>query len=196
MKEGVCRVCGKPYAIGDTCPYCKDLPRGITRVQSLFPYEGRYKESIFRWKYNGIRKYAKGFGWYITKEIEKNVDVGIEGILPIPIDPRRLRRRGFNQARDLATIIGTHTGIPVYDVLERTSSCKPQSACTKEERHHNIRNTIALTKQLPDPMPKTWLLIDDIYTTGSTIGECIRILKESTDEEEIEVYVWTVCMAI
>ena len=144
-------------------------------VVALFPYEAEYRKAILRWKYQGVRKYAKGFAKLLAHEIDFTVYE--EAIfIPIPLAPSRKRKRGYNQALDLANEISKLTHIPVVDCLVRYKDTKPQSQCSREERMHNIKNTMSIKKYMCEE-PKSILLIDDIYTTGSTIKEAIQIIN-------------------
>lgn len=194
-RHGMCKKCGKPYAPQAICPYCDEMPEEVTRIVSLFPYIDLYQQSVLRWKYKGIRKYGKGFAFLIAEELLKREGIPIDGIIPIPISPNRYEQRGFNQALDLANEISTLTHIPVYDILRRTKKTKPQSACTKKERHRNIRGTIAIEGTLPLEQVKNIALVDDIYTTGSTVRECIRILNTLEERRRpMFFFVITVCI--
>lgn len=191
-----CKRCGKPYGNQGGCIGCQEVPEGIESVRGLFPYIDFYKASVLRWKYKGIRKYAKGFGELMYDAYMVQSKVPVDLLIPVPIAPNRYEERGFNQALDLANDIGTRSGLPVYDILRRTASTKPQSACTKVERARNIRNTIGLTPHIPIDRTVNIGFIDDIYTTGSTVKECLRVLKEVYEDQIGEVYVLAVCLAV
>lgn len=201
LREAICPICSRPYSIADErCLYCKNLSPTITRIMSIYPYKGEYKQSILRWKYKGIRKYGKGFAKIIYEEKEQIKELEIDGLIPVPISKRRYKERGFNQTLDLATALGGYLSIPVYDILIRNKNTKPQSACTKEERRKNIRGTIKVA-QSPDDIIEhkqkvNLAIIDDIYTTGSTIEECIRALYEQDDLVIDKIYVVVVCIAV
>ncbi|MGL5677590.1 MAG: ComF family protein [Cellulosilyticaceae bacterium] len=190
-----CPRCGRPYVIQDTCTYCHEIPEKITAIRGLFPYVDAYKESILRWKYRGIRKYARGYAELIVSQILEKEKFEIECLIPIPIAPNRYGQRGFNQAEDLAQAISEQTGIPVLSVLERTHGTKPQSACTKEERRQNIRGTVKIIQEMPKKYPLKVAFIDDIYTTGSTVLECIKVLHQAQWYPS-EIYIFTVGIAI
>lgn len=159
--------------------YCeeKDQDEGII-VKGLFPYSDNYQRSVLKWKYSGVRKYAKGYGQLMSfMEIPWEE---IDALIPVPVSPSRYRKRGFNQALDLAQELSVLTGVPTYDVLERSRNTKPQSECTKKERHSNIKGSIGVNQkvlQSVDKEIKKIVLIDDIYTTGSTAKECAKILR-------------------
>ena len=158
-----------------------------SEIIALFPYEAEYRKAILRWKYRGIRKYARGFAELLSNEI--NFSAYEQAVfIPIPLAPSRKRKRGYNQALDLAKALGLLTQIPVVDCLVRHKDTRPQSQCTREERQHNIKNTMSIKKYICDE-PKSILLIDDIYTTGSTIREAIRIINEQYAFRNAKIYV-------
>lgn len=201
LREAICPICSRPYSIaGERCLYCKHLSPAITQIISIYPYKNEYKQSILRWKYKGIRKYGKGFARIIYEEKEQIKDLAIEGLIPVPISKKRYRERGFNQTLDLAVELGSYLDIPVYDILARNKNTKPQSACSKEERRKNIRGTIKVSEipyDIIDNKQKVNLaIIDDIYTTGSTIEECIRALYEQENLLIDKIYVLVVCIAV
>ncbi len=159
-------------------------------IIALFPYESEYRKAILRWKYQGVRKYAKGFAKLLAEEIDFSVYE--EAIfIPIPLAPSRKRKRGYNQALDLANEISKLTHILVVDCLMRHKDTKPQSQCSREERMRNIKNTMSIKKYIGDE-PKSIILIDDIYTTGSTIKEAIQIINMQYAFRDAKIYVMVV----
>lgn len=153
----------------------EDRPRQIV---ALFPYISEYRKSILRWKYRGVRKYAKGFAQLLVAEQKAFEKVSVDVIIPVPLAPSRMRRRGFNQALDLATEISKLENIPMWDCLKRIKDTKPQAACSKEERYSNIQGSITVIQEKCNRDVNYVVLIDDIYTTGSTVKECIKVLKK------------------
>ena len=196
LERDVCNRCGKPYAFQEqTCLYCKEEPLRLVCVKALFPYSGRYKESIQRWKYTGMRKYAKGYSALMVENWMEVLRQEVDGFIPIPISEKRYQKRGFNQALDLANQLSSQTDIPVYDVLERCKETKPQSSCKKEERARNIKGAIKMKEGFSFEEPVTLAFVDDIYTTGSTVRECMHVLEKAGVKAK-KVYVLAVGLAI
>ena len=157
-------------------------------VVALFPYEGIYRKAILRWKYGGVRKYARGFAaLLVQKGVFKEIDAML--LIPIPAAASRLRKRGFNQSLDLAIEVGKLTGIQVLDCLKRSKDTRPQAECTREERYSNIRGKMTMEKYSGQDI-KSIVLIDDIYTTGSTIREAVRVIRKEYAFRE--AVIWTV----
>lgn len=178
------------------------------QIIALFPYTGHYRKSILRWKYSGIRKYAKGYGGLLVEEQHCFQDLRPDLLIPVPLAPSRMRKRGFNQALDLAEVIGEKADVPVWDCLIRNKDTKPQAQCSREERYKNIQGTIefkevnsvcleenkiirttdewgVVEERMADkegqklkPHINYIALVDDIYTTGSTAKECIQVLRK------------------
>jgi len=104
----------------------------------------------------------------------RNFDV----IVPVPLHPARRRERGFNQAELLARSLSRLTGLPVMLVLERVRYTTTQTAFDRTERMENLRNAFRL-RPARNVRGSRVLLVDDVLTTGSTLSECARVLKES-----------------
>lgn len=189
-----CILCRKKLSSIDTgtlCNYCTQELENYTDYLTLkeenktklncpfyflFPYVGAYRESILRWKYRGVRKYGRIFGKLLVSKYYNDMPK-IDAIIPIPLAPSRLKKRGFNQAEDLAHVIGRTMKVKVDTHLVRTLDTKPQAICLKEERAANIRGSMIYLGNTINTLNHI-VIVDDIYTTGSTIKEAIRTLKE------------------
>lgn len=196
LKNHICPRCGKPYYLGEkeSCTFCEKISLPFSRLIGIFPYRGQCKESVLRWKYHGIRKYAKGFSHILLSHLKVLDDLDIEALIPVPIAPGRLKKRGFNQALDFAKNISLIKNIPVFDILIRDTDTIPQSKCSREKRRKNIRGIIKLKQIHSLKDINNIAIIDDIYTSGSTIEECIRVLcKEHAFKK---IYVLVVCLGI
>ena len=99
-------------------------------------------------------------------------------IVPVPLHPARLRERGFNQAHILATMLGHKIGVPIFPVLRRIRYTTTQTAFDRIDRIENLRGAFRLRKSI-DMRGLQVLLVDDILTTGSTLSECARVLREA-----------------
>jgi len=107
----------------------------------------------------------------------------VEAVIPVPLHPKRLKERGFNQAEILARQVARRKGLPLLKRrLIRTRYSPPQTTLEGKEREMNIRGAFKVRRR-GDVRGKTVLLIDDVYTTGSTIRECSLALIEGEAEE-------------
>jgi ComF family protein len=99
-------------------------------------------------------------------------------VLPVPLHPRRLRQRGFNQSLFLARQVGQQWGIAVEtEGLKRIRWTDPQTMLPVKERMHNVRGAFVYSGRGVEN--RAVVLIDDVYTSGSTVDECARVLKRS-----------------
>lgn len=117
----------------------------------------------------------------------------VDMILPVPLHLKRLRQRGFNQAALLCRFLGKRLGVPVrYDVLFRGHWTDPQTRLDRKQRHANVKNAFHVAA--PGIIQgSSLLLVDDVFTTGSTVNECARSLRKAGAGE---VTVLTVARAL
>lgn len=173
---------------GKNCEQCKKS--GKCRLDGLLTAVS-YKNSpvkrmIFSLKYRFVRDLADPLAKLMTKAIITN-DFPVPGlIVPVPLHPRRLRWRGFNQAGLLAENISVNLApplaIPVLDILERKKHNKPQMKIRNyQERLKNVENAFRIKRSFSgsEIKGKIILLLDDIATTGATLEECAKALKEN-----------------
>lgn len=114
-------------------------------------------------------------------------------ILPVPLHPKRLRWRGFNQALVLARVIGRRWQIPVDPfILVRSRETPPQTQLSEKERRKNVRGAFSLNSR-KTVKGRIILLVDDVYTSGATVNECSRVLRRAGAKE---VYVLTLARAV
>jgi ComF family protein len=101
-----------------------------------------------------------------------------DAILPVPLHRSRLRRRGYNQALELAKPLAKHLGIPLLrDGLHRGRVTRPQTELTAVQRRRNVRGAFAAN--VDGKMPGHVAVLDDVFTTGTTLAECVRVLKRA-----------------
>ncbi|MDR2648152.1 MAG: ComF family protein [Clostridiales bacterium] len=177
----VCVKCGAPTETdGSICSACRARKRVLSNT-SIFVYDDAAREVIHRFKYNGCRGYAAGFAKLAADSLGMGFFDGLEALVPVPMFPRKRRRRGYNQAEELAWALSETTGITVLiDYLKRVRETRPQAGLTPVERTNNLKGAFALDKPLK---LKSFLLIDDIYTTGETLEACANLLKQGGAEQ-------------
>jgi len=131
------------------------------------------------------------FAW-AALSFETKLWEGVEAIVPVPIHRRRLKSRGFNQAAVLARELGKWAGLPAANVrLMRLRDIPAQTGLTGGARRRNVRGAFGLRRSA-NVAGRIFLLVDDVYTTGSTVAECCRVLKR---EGAAEVRVLTLARA-
>lgn len=200
IREPRCKRCGKPLMpmAAETRELCWDCLRSRHRHgksfdqgRALWLYSGDIQKSVLDYKYKGMKSYTDFYaeeavrvcGKWIQK---KNPQV----LIPVPLHPRKKRIRGFNQAELLAKAIGRRMELPVDNhILFRKRWTNPQKAVSGQARRHNLAKSMEV-RHLPKNLRRV-MLIDDIYTTGSTMEACAGILKQNNVEE---VYFLTLCI--
>lgn len=178
----VCMVCSRPLPLLDTKyihgTICHDCVRWeqdpewrglLANNVSIYQYNEFFKELLARFKYRGDYALAKAFGASVRNFLSKKT---FDLLIPIPLSPERLLERGFNQSKALAE----EAGFQVNEVLERVHGEK-QSKKSRNERIH--LQQVFTVPERADVSGKEILLIDDIYTTGSTIRHAALVLKKA-----------------
>ncbi len=176
IRGATCLKCGKPMERGDDREYCDDCSRRkhyYSRGFSVFAYR-TISGSIYRFKYMGRQEYAAFYG-AATRSLlgDKLKKLGIEAIVPVPMYRDKQRRRGYNQAERYARAVSKELGIPMYNnLIERVKDTVPMKELDVSRRRNNLKKAFNIVKN--DVKFKCVLVIDDIYTTGSTIDEIAR----------------------
>lgn len=175
-----CKKCGKPLGNPreEYCRDCKKHSYSYEEGRAVWVYNKELRESIYRFKYDNKREYAQ---FYVQEMVNGYGDwikhLGVEAILPVPLHKKKQKSRGFNQAEVLAKGIGQALEIPVRtDLVYRQKNTIPQKELNSKERQKNLKNAFKIVQN--DVQLKKVLLVDDIYTTGSTIEAMASVLKE------------------
>ncbi len=176
-----CLKCGKLLLDEETeyCGDCEKKDHEYEAGRSLFPYSEDVIKSLYRLKYSGRREYAEFYGRKLAERFREVINGwGVEVIIPVPLHKSRLRERGYNQAALMAAHLGRCLGIKVEEnAVIRVRKTRPQKLLDASSRQSNIKNAFKIGQF--DVKLKTVLLVDDIYTTGSTIDEVCRTLKQA-----------------
>ncbi len=177
-----CNICGKPIHKDrdKSCASCKDGKIYYIKNVSRYKYNGCIKTAIQNMKFKKRCWISYKFGDAICRTVEKEYsDINFDMILYIPMSPLNEISRGFNQAYEMAAIVSKKLGIPIYtNIIRKRAGVKTQSGLKKKDRIENIKNAFVIfNSHLLEN--KTILLVDDVFTTGSTINECARVLKRN-----------------
>lgn len=186
IHEPRCKKCSKPIEQEEQ-EYCSDCGRKnyhFDKGYAVWIYNEKMKHSIAEFKYHSKKEYAK---FYIEEMVRLygpglkkfNPDV----IVPVPIHQSKHLERGYNQADILAKGIGKELGLPVLShLLIRNKKTLPQKKLSDKERLRNLQEAFSFNGNAADDFGKgieKVLLVDDIYTTGSTIEACTNVLKSN-----------------
>lgn len=176
----VCFRCGKKLS-DETAEFCEDC-----RVNEHLFVSGRalyeYRSAapmIFRFKYAGRKEYGKFFAKEIAYYLDDFIrDVSPDAIIPVPLHPRKERVRGYNQAEVVARELGALLGIPVItDLIRRAEDTKPLKNMGPFERQNSLKKAFILGEN--GVKLSTTIIIDDVFTTGSTIDAISQVLLET-----------------
>lgn len=160
------------------CGDCRIKPPPFDASVAALRYEGKTRTLIHRYKFNGKTRLAGALAPLLCAALHRaGAMEGIDFVIPVPLHRRRLFHRGYNQSSLLAAEVGKTFGVPVAaDLLSRARFTEPQFSLSRAERRKNITN--AFTAPFPERLAgKAALLVDDIMTTGVTLGEAARTLK-------------------
>ena len=172
-----CSLCGDPCAEGvsKVCRLCHQKTPLFNTHQSLFYYGPLSRKVVFSLKYGRQRHLADLFAhWLVPNALRHPVHV----IVPVPLHPKKLAQRGFNQAALMADRLGKLTGIPVQKrALVRHLNTPSQGFFSHNQREEIVFGAFAVQQEWNQET--SVLLVDDVYTTGATLNACVHALKES-----------------
>ncbi len=174
----LCPKCGQPQPGGKLCPDCSGWQAHIDGIRSPFRFDGVIRQAIHQLKYRNIRALAQPLAGLLQAYLTANPTQ--DGILvPVPMHPKRLRERGYNQSSLLARELGKLSGRPVVtDCLIREQHTPPQArTSSRQERQRNVANAFTCRDQRLHNKPV--LLIDDVATSGATVDACAAALKSA-----------------
>lgn len=178
----LCDICGVPFKSdavkSHTCGECMKKKRYFSWARGVLIYSDASAKAIHRFKYNKDTTFSKSFGSIISGYPDLE---GFDVIIPVPLHIDRLRERGFNQSLLLARAVGKRHGIPVDPfLLKRTRWTEPQVNLSGKERKRNVKGAFEVPGNV---IGRSILLIDDVYTTGATVGECSKVLRKGGAKE-------------
>ena len=177
--EITCMKCGKP--VKEEEEYCYDCRRKEHYFQqgaALFPYE-YIRVSLYRFKYSGRVEYARFYGGQMAAFFEgKRREWKPEALVPVPLHRSKLKKRGYNQAELIARELAGHWGIPVVNnLVVRCKNTRPMKEIVGTDRQNNLKKAFKLGAN--DVKLNTIIIIDDIYTTGSTIDAVAKVCRQA-----------------
>ncbi|MBR5648387.1 ComF family protein [Pseudobutyrivibrio sp.] len=177
--DNCCLKCGKPIddSIMELCDQCQQKNHYFTQNKGVFVYEGPVKKSMYLFKYSNKRSSGKFFASYAVKKYGKWIKNNkIEAIVPVPMYKSKMKRRGYNQAEVFANQLSKLTNIPVVtDVITRNRDTVAMKQLRGAKRKKNLLNAFKVPENIVQF--RKVLVVDDIYTTGTTIDEVSKALK-------------------
>ena len=193
-----CGFCGQKINQRYTCRKCLNIleyyqekvvlyPKNGNSYDKLicgFEYKSYMKNKMLQYKFENKRYLAKTFGDLLAHRLER-YNICADLIIPVPIHYKRELKRGYNQSAYIAKFVSELTNVPLKsDVLVKIKNNPKQSLLELKERKENVKNVYAVENNEP-VKDKSIILVDDIYTTGTTSNECARVLKLAGAKEII-----------
>lgn len=171
-----CDRCATPLPAGvETCGRCLRSPPPFDAALCAFHYRFPVNRLLVKLKFHARLGYARTLGGLLADYIERRNGRIPQAIMPVPLHRMRARRRGFNQATEIARAVGARLRLPVVtDVCERRQDTAAQSSLSAGARRRNVAGAFAVRAPLP---VRHWAIVDDVVTTGATAGELARALR-------------------
>jgi len=173
-----CLRCGSPARGG--VPTCRDCPpEPIALARSPFLFEGPVRRAVHRLKFSGWRGVADALGEAMALAWrQETAGSGIDVVTWVPLSRERAARRGFDQARALALVVGARLDLPTAGLLRRAGDPGPQARRGREERQAAMAGRFRARARVGGRV----LLVDDVLTTGATAGSCAQALVDGGAE--------------
>jgi ComF family protein len=187
--QPVCPQCALPTLDGTICGRCLTKPPAFERAVAAFDYRYPLAEVLHAFKYGG----RLAFGRFLADALVKRVqhERWPELIVPMPLHPTRLAKRGFNQAAVIAHCLSSATGLPLsVSALVKIRDTEPQVGLPWKQRRANVRNAFACQVDLKDTRI---VIVDDVMTTGASLNEAAKTIKK---RGAAEVAVWVVARTL
>ncbi|MBI2029253.1 ComF family protein [Candidatus Gottesmanbacteria bacterium] len=189
----ICPVCKLGSVYGKTHTKCKSI-YSLDGFCVAFVYRDSLRKAIHKYKYKPyIEELTPIFTDLMVSKINKNFGFmsfikSKPTVISIPLHWYKKHLRGFNQTELIAKYLAKLLNLPYMDILKRTKYTKPQSSLTKKERQENVENIFKIKTNFN--VPKSVILFDDVWTTGSTLKNATKILKEQGAET-----IWALTLA-
>jgi ComF family protein len=185
----ICSKCGHPFALADSiedirndghlCGKCLTGTYYFNRARSVAFYEGWLRETLHRFKYHGKLGLGRALSRILAEHYPTDLD-DIDSIVTVPLHIDKLRTREFNQSIVMANDLAERIKVPLNAfALKKTKGTMAQYEMGNEtERRRNVRGAF-IVDDARKVSGKSILLLDDVFTTGSTLNECTRVLLKS-----------------
>jgi ComF family protein len=176
--KDICPVCLRSTVKGFTHLRCKNS-LGLGGLTCLWSYEGVVRKAIISLKYKYARDIARELSNYASEKLKKQASLFPKDsvLVPVPLYWYKKNFRGFNQVEEVGRVLAKNLGWKFNpDLLIKRSSTPPQTELKKDERLLNLRGKFGLNRsyRLDSSL---YILLDDVWTTGSTLREAAKVLK-------------------
>ena len=179
VRKRVCPTCLKPLDIADNvpyCPYCADNKYNFSYLVATCVYDGAIQKAIINLKFKSRPAISKSLAVMLYDRISNLENFKVDAICYAPISEKRFKTRRYNQSQLIANHLGNLMNLPVVELLEKIKETPKQSLLSEKERYENLKGAITYTRKSEY---KSILLIDDVYTTGTTVKICCQELHKA-----------------
>ena len=188
-----CMICGRPLdqPLAERCGDCKRYPHVFSEARAVFIYKGTVRQALYQLKFGNRKEYSRFFSATMAQYLSDWIfSRHITAIVPIPLHKSRLKVRSYNQAGEIAIRLGEQLDLPVYpDLLIRRKATAAQKNLNRVQRMDNLANAFCINPKFYEPLApdniqhrlskERILLVDDIYTTGSTADSAALVLRNA-----------------
>ena len=190
---GICEICGSPEN-PSACPVCNSNEFVFDKARSIFFFNATVQNLIHELKYNEMKRIAKYLEEYVSKYLSifqpfENIDI----IAPVPLHKVKKRARGFNQAEFLSKEISRHMNwVHISNLVLRNRFTDTQTKLDRKQRQENVSDAFIINTKF-EIKDKNILIVDDVFTTGSTVNSICKLLKKNHADR---IYVLTIARAL
>ena len=158
------------------CKFCENKNFYFDRAISCIEYCDKSKVLVLSLKYYGNTYMSRYIAQVMRDKLEFE-QLSADYIIPVPLHKKRMRIRGFNQAEKIASYLSEYTNIPIIDCVKRNRNTKRLYALNKFQREKELKNAFEVKEDSEEIIGKRIILVDDIFTTGTTVNEISKKLK-------------------
>lgn len=193
LKEPRCKKCSKAIDTLDEeyCFDCMHTQHYFTEGFAAFPYHRKMQQSMMYFKFHGRKEYGNFYAevlGHTAVDVLKRWQPDV--LMPVPLYKRKQKERGYNQAEVIGRVLSQRFSIPIRtDLIERVRYTKAQKELSNKERRKNLKNAFRVIGEVKEY--NSVLMVDDIYTTGSTVDAIAKELKKGGVNH---VFFITVCI--
>ncbi len=178
-----CSHCGYPYwgqlAGHKVCPHCVELNPAFDEGKTLFLAKGPARSLLHTLKYQDGFYVLRDIARMTTEQTHYQDYLQDAHLIPVPLHADKARERGFNQSAKIAQMLAKTAQSKLSELLIRTKYTQTQTRLDRKSRHQNVKNAFALAPDAVVIPTQQYILIDDVFTTGSTLNACASVLRKA-----------------
>lgn len=176
----VCDKCGKPINAGKVCDKCKNIKWNFDKARTCVVYDEFSSSMITKFKYSKAKYLGERLSDFLVDAYANYPELSADIVTFVAITEKKLKQRGFNQTEVLAKLFAEKSGLECKSTLVKVKETKAQAGLDRTLRMQNLKNSFSIKSDVKSQIKgKNILLIDDVFTTGSTACECAKVLKKA-----------------